>query len=420
MRAGIQGWIRNSWAPSLMVISLLILIAFTWLPATNEITHGFAAYYASSRLILDHRGGTLLYDDSVFQREVESFTEGRASDIYWANPPTTSLLFLPLAKLTIIDARHLWMMLSLIALLLAIWLTAYVIFKLPLQTKTFYIASSIFLLSAPLAENFRFGQAYVVLLVFYALALFALCSGHDWLAGLWLGLVLALKGSGIPFLILLLLRGKWQVVVGAALTSAALALISLPLIGVAAWRIYVFAVVPRFLADPVITMTAYQTVPGFIQHLFAYHPIWNPAPIINLPVVATIASKLTGLMLLGVAAKHSRRAALEWTFCVGLVLSVILIPAAEQHHYVLLFPVFLLGIHSIQVTKVPLYISAALVALPLDYMTMALTSGWGALFAYPRLYGAIILFILLHLHGKAVKLGPASEANKLDAVAGDQ
>lgn len=403
-----------------MVISLIILITFTWLPATNEITHGFAAYYASSRLILDHRGGALLYDDGVFRAEVEALTEGRARDIYWANPPTTALLFLLLAKLSINDARYVWMLVSLIAVLLALSLSGLVILKFPLYTNAFYIASSLFLLSTPLAENFRFGQAYAVMLAFYTFALCAAYFGYDRLAGFWLGLVLTLKGSGIPLMILLLFRGKWQVVIGAFLTSAALALVSLPLIGVAAWRIYLFDVVPRFLADPVITMTAYQTVPGFIQHLFAYHPIWNPAPIINLPVVATIASKLTGLMLLGVAAKHSRRAALEWTFCVGLVLSVILIPAAEQHHYVLLFPAFLLGIHSIQVPKVPLYISAALVALPLDYMTMALTSGWGALFAYPRLYGAIILFILLHLHGKAVKLGPASEANKLDAVAGDQ
>jgi hypothetical protein len=250
------------------------------------------------------------------------------------------------------------------------------------------------------------------------IALFTLSSGLDWLAGLWLGLVLALKGSGIPLLVLLLFRGRWQVVIGALLTSTALALFSLPLIGIAAWRNYLFDVVPKFLADPVIAVTAYQTIPGFTEHMFAYDVIWNPSPFVNWPVFAKISSLFTGLMLVGTAAMHSRRAELEWTFCVGLLLSVILIPAAEQYHYVLLFPAFLLAVHNPMIPKVPLYISVVLVTLPLDYMTESLTLGWWALMAYPRLYGAIILFIILYFHREDTKLGPSNEANKLHAVAG--
>ena len=418
IRASLEAWIKKSWAPLLAVMSIFIFIACTWLPASNKMTQGFAAYYASSRLILDHRGGVLLYDDSAFQAEVESLTEGRAGDIYWANPPTTTLLFLPLAKLSIGRARYVWMVLSLIALLLAMSMLGFAIFKLPFQTKAFYIASSLLFLSAPLAENFRFGQAYVVILAFYALALFALCSHRDWWAGLWLGLVLVLKGSGIPLLVLLLFRGKWRVVMSALLTSATLALFSLPWIGPAAWRIYLFDVVPRFLVDPVIAVTAYQTMPGFTQHMFTYHDIWNPGPLVIWPLFAKISSLLTGFMFMGTAALHSRRAVLEWTFCVGLLLSVILVPAAEQYHYVLLFPAFLLAVHAPAVPKVPLYISAALIAWPLDYMTKTLASGWWALVAYPRLYGAIILFIILRFHHEDSKLGSSNEATKLDAVAG--
>ncbi|HXD08618.1 MAG TPA: glycosyltransferase family 87 protein, partial [Anaerolineales bacterium] len=302
MTASPKSELDNSWALTLMIISLLTFVAHTWQPASNKITHGFAAYYTSSRLILDRRGGQLFYDDTAFRTEVESLTGGRASDIYWANPPTTALMFLPLAGLSISNARYIWMVLSLIALWLAMWLSGSAILRLPLQTGSFCIVSAIFFLSEPLAENFRFGQAYVVILALYALALFASSSGLDRLAGLCLGMALALKGSGIPLLVLLLFRGKWRIIFGALLTSIAMALFSLPLIGFAAWRNYVFDVVPKFLADPVLATTAYQTVPGFIQHMFTYHDIWNPNPLVNWPVVATFARLLAGLVFVGTAA----------------------------------------------------------------------------------------------------------------------
>jgi hypothetical protein len=66
-----------------------------------------------------------------------------------------------------------------------------------------------------------------------------------------------------------------------------------------------------------------------------------------------------------------------------------------------------------------LYIAAALIALPLNFMNSALSSGWWALFAYPRLYGAVILFFML----QHLQTSPASyEAQVInsDGLAGTQ
>lgn len=413
--SSLKAWIDQWWAQLLAVISLLIFIAFILLPSSSKITHGFAAYYTSSRLIFEHRGGPIFYDDNKFQAKVEHFTDGRATDIYWANPPTTALMFLHLAALSISTARCLWIGISFVSLFLTILLLGSVFFKAPFKTKAFYVTTSILFLSAPLAKNFQYGQAYVLILAFYAIALFALSSDHDWLAGFFLALVLSFKASGAPLMILLLIRGRWRVIAWALLSFVGLVLFSIPLVGIATWRIYLFNVIPNFLVDPVIAVTAYQTVPGFIRHLFTFDDTWNPSPLANWPTFAMLFSLLIALTLVGLTSIRSRHTTLKWTFSVGLLLSVILVPAAEQHHYILLFPAFLFAARSPLIPRAPLYIAAALIVLPLGYISEALSSGWWALMAYPRLYGAIILFALLHLYQKDSKPSFPHAATNIDA-----
>ena len=386
------------WGPMLLGVSVLITLFTTVLPSSKRITHGFAAYYTASRLILEHRGGPIFYDDTAFQAQVAAKTSGQAADIFWANPPTMGLMFIPLATLSISDARYIWTLISLISLILAVTISGLVIFKTPFRTKEFYFSASILFLSVPVARNFQFGQVYIFLLLIYVTALLALRYNFDWLAGFLTAFALALKASGLPLLVLLALRGRWQLIVWTLITFAVMTFLSIPLVGVSTWLIYLFDVIPQFLADPVIAVTAYQTVPGFIRHLFIYNPIWNPDPLADWPMFASIIGLLIALEFVGISSWGSQRTSLEWTFCIGLLLSLILVPVAEQHHYVLLFPAFLLAVHSSNVPKWLLFVAAALIVLPLEYMNKNLSSGWWALLAYPRLYGAILLFFILQFH----------------------
>jgi hypothetical protein len=391
-------FIRKFGGAILLGISLLIFILTTVLPSTNKITHGFAAYYTASHLLLEHRGGPIFYDDKAFQSQVEEITSGQASDIFWANPPTMALLFLPLAAFSVSDARFVWTFLLLILLILAVTISGLVFFKTPVRKYEFYLSASIFFLSTPVAINFELGQVYIFLLFLSASALLALRFNLNLLAGFLLALALALKASGLPLLVLLALRGKWGLIMWTFLAFVALTFLSIPLVGVSTWLVYLFNVLPKFMADPVVAVTAYQTIPGFIRHLFTYDPVWNAMPLVNWPTFASFLSLFLAVAFIVIAGWYSRRTSLEWTFCIGLLLSVILVPVAEQHHYALLFPVFLLAVESPHVPKWYLFVVAGLIVLPLDYMNKDLASGWWALFAYPRLYGAILLFFILHLH----------------------
>ncbi len=379
----------------LLAASLAVfLLASVW-PASNKITDGFAAYYTASRAVLEGRADPVLYDDNLFRLDVEQDTAGQASDIYWANPPTTALLFLPIASFPPEVARRLWIGFNLFALILAIYLLIVALQPPALYPGRLYIGVSIFLLSVPLADNFDHGQAYIFILCLMCLALFALQRRLDWLAGLCLALAILFKASGIPLWILLALHGRWRLIVWSGLIFMMLTLATLPLLGVHLWQTFLFEVAPRFLRDPVISVSVYQTIPGLLRHIFTYDPTWNPLPLANWPLVALLTVPLISCLLVGIAGYAARRSSLTWTFVVGLLLSVILVPSAEGHQYVLLLPAFLFALYGARTPGWPLWIAAALIALPLPFAQSALSQGWLALLAYPRLYGALILFAIL-------------------------
>ena len=60
----------------------------------------------------------------------------------------------------------------------------------------------------------------------------------------------------------------------------------MPWVGVDSYRRWAVEVVPTWLTTPKLMVPAYQTVAGFLGHLFRYDQRWNPAPIVNVPFIA--------------------------------------------------------------------------------------------------------------------------------------
>lgn len=375
-------------AVALALAAAAVLVTRTLLPTVGRIPDGFAAYYTASRALVEGRAGVWFYDDAVFRADVERVTSGRAGDIFWANPPTAALLLAPLAPLSAGVARAIWIAVSLVFLCLALGFLAN---RLARRDAAWFALPLLFV-SAPVTEGLVHGQAYISLLALMAIAYLGLDRRTPRLAGAALGVAALLKLSGLPLWVLLAARREWRALAWGAGTCVAGVAASIPLVGVATWKTFVFRAVPSFLRDPAVAVTAYQTLPGFFRHLFRYDAAWNSTPIANWPLVAEVITAIAGLALLALAVARARTAPLAWTFAVGLILSTILVPAAEQHAYVLLFPALLLLLSR---RPTPVYgIAAALVLVPLPY-TRPLARGFGALLAYPRLYGALLLLALL-------------------------
>jgi hypothetical protein len=281
------------------------------------------------------------------------------------------------------------------------------------------------LLYAPVTENLRAGQVYLLLFFLLCAAFWGLARSDDgrWamddsrrdvnvdrlssivyrqhhvVAGLALGLMLALKFAGAWLWPPLLIAGRWRALAWAGVCVAAIALISLPLIGMGAWQSF-FALLPDSLTDPRRTVTAYQTVTSLFSHLLTYDARWNPAPLVDAPGVARalILGVTFGALLL--SARWARRAErsrpLGMALCMALVVTNA--PFAEGYHYPLtLAPLLVAGWWARRAQLgwrawAMLALAALLLGAPLPYKAAQIQAGWWALAAYPRVYGAYLLW----------------------------
>ena len=100
----------------------------------------------------------------------------------------------------------------------------------------------------------------------------------------------------------------------------------------------------------------------------------------------------------------ARRARTESWLAAGLCLSLLAVPIAEEHQFVLLgIPAALVlrghaALAAPDRTWWPWLLVAGLILVPLDYTAHSFTGGWSALAAYPRLYAAWLLWAISARH----------------------
>ena len=406
-RLHLRAWHRGLTA-LLWLAVLLVGIHFAQqviVPAENSLTQGFAAYYTASRLLLSGQFDARVYDNAWFEAQARAAMNGEASDIFNVNPPSTAWMMVGLATLSPHTARIAWTLGNLVLLMAALALLGG---ELGLGGAGLGLLALIALGFTPISENFRLGQAYILLLCLYTLALRGFLRGEDGLLGLSLALLLALKNAGAPLFLLLLLQRRWRAL-GIALAGTALIVVgSLPWIGLDTWRAYLLAL-PEIGRGPWATSIFYQTTNSLWQHLFRYDPQWNPGAVADLPALATVLTLLSAGGALAITLRYTRQdKPPDLVFAAFVTLSVLLAPVGEQHHHtVLLLPLAVVlarigqASHSWPATGQWLEeaLAAGTLILLAKYIDLrhAETAGWGALLAYPRVYGTWLLWAGLML-----------------------
>jgi Glycosyltransferase family 87 len=390
--------------------ALAFYLALIVVPASRHPnTNGFAAYYTASRTLIDApRDLNRLYDDSWFQGRIDGYGFQHVLDIYNVQPPTMSLMLVPIAWMPPAPARAVW-----IALNVALWIAGLALlvqsldlFRGRARYQPVLLLGGLTTFYVPLTDNFRQGQSYTFL--FFLLCLFfrlAVRPGSrpTWLAGLPLGLMFVVKTAGFWLWPLLLVSRQWRLLLCAAVTAMAVTLLAAPVIGWTVWDIY-FHQIPRLASEPVRYMTAYQTVASLTGHLFVFDPTCSPTPVASLGRVATILGLLVTLVVFVVSARLERLAsddlsarALSLALFTAPIVS--LAPFAESYHYVLVLPAIVVAFWSAvrrgssRASWAILCIATLLVITPCRlYQARYLETGWLALLAYPRLYGALALW----------------------------
>jgi hypothetical protein len=363
------------------MIAAMVLTLFAIFSA-GTMTHGFVSYYTASRLLVSGELGPRAYDDRWFGEAVQRMTSSDVREIFIPNPPTMSLMALPLVGLDAQPARAIWLTASLLAFIAGV--AGLVRYRLRGNHDLPVPLLMLMLLAPAVFTNLRIGQGYLFVFALFAAATVLLLRGRDRLAGTCLGLLLILKTSGVALAALLIARRRWTALAAAAITAALLAIAITPFIDAGMWWVYP-SQVRAYVDRPASSVTAYQTTLGLFRHLCVADPQWNPSPAANcapvafvLPTVMIGAATAITLLL----ARRSPR--MEPWLAAAATLSVLSLPAVAEPHFVLMaIPLALLRLSVLEI----LFIGGLLI-VPLEWTAERFATGWSSLLAYPRLYAA--------------------------------
>jgi hypothetical protein len=386
-------------AVPLALVAAGVFLFRTVTPAWDHLRYGFPAYYTASRLVIAGEWSSLVYDNAWFGARVLQLTDGAIYEQYRGNPPPTSLLALPVAGFDIVTARRLWLTADvlLVVVALACLLAALPALRSPPRAALFI---ALCLVWSPLRQTVSLGQAYALLLALQAVALLALVRGRYAVAGLAIGVAMATKLAAVPLLVLLAVRGSGRAVFAAIAAGTVIAMASLPYAGLAGWAGFVQALREGLpLPAASLAVTAYQSAAGLLSHLLAPDPTWNPGAVAALPTLAWLVSVVVVVAALLVTFWLARRGRLDVSVAAAIAVGVLVLDVAQEYHFaVLLVPA---AVALARWLDAPdrhafdgLWLGTALLLLaaPLPYTDPALGAGWAALLAYPRVYGAWLLW----------------------------
>ncbi len=404
----------------------LWFITQTLYPASQTITHGFAAYYSAARLLQSGQLDERIYDPAYFRPIVQADSQGQADDIYNANPPTTALLLWPLSFFSLATARVIWIWANGLILWGGLALLACMSAPPPrwpvwaglLGLGTFF---------QPALENIYYGQAYLLIFLLLTLAFAALLQQRPWLTGLALTLALLLKTAGWALWPLLLWQRRWRTLAWAMGSLGLSFILTLPLFPPRMWLQFL-TLLSQTSRSPQTCVTAYQTTWSLLCRTFVFDPLWSPAPLLHLPWLATVLWAGFALTTAALIFNLSQRS-LSRGWLAMIAWGVLFAPLGEQyHHTVLLLPLGWLLIqesqHSFGRSKIAI---PGAPKLPFSRQNMALSlqnlnmlslghhllllipiclyvwplpafqelHGWRLLLAYPRVYGAWLILGLL-------------------------
>ena len=143
----------------------LVLAAFT-IYSSRSMTHGFVSYYAASRLLVSGALGPQAYDDRWFGAYVQEVTQSSVREIFIPNPPTMSLMAIPMAWLDARTARMAWLAFSLAAFLSVVW--ALLQWSARNGRRVSAPVILLVLLAPAVFTNLRIGQGYLLVFAMFA------------------------------------------------------------------------------------------------------------------------------------------------------------------------------------------------------------------------------------------------------------
>jgi glycosyl transferase family 87 len=389
--------------PAMKNLAILILVvsaAFFFLravPYAPRPTAGFMAGYFGGRMLLTHQPMSRLYDTTFFGEFSRTGSGLPFGEIYTANTPVFPFVFLPFALLPLGDAKLSWELFSFVCLLAAL---ALLYRHLRLDSLERIVITALVFAFTPLYMNFVWGQFYVLLLLLHVALLYFWSNGKLLAASASIALLLSLKGYGVFFLVVALLRKEWLLLGYAIALYALIVGLSGLVVGYDTWLAYVGQAAHHLSAMPA-SATFQQTIGSFFSWFLARDE-WHPHPWFDLPFLVRpliTLSLAAGLWLLVRICRI--RSGLEEPFAAAIIMSVLTAPLLFDYHYVLLLIPILICYKYVSglpagPASVAFGMALFLLVPKIPYYDSAFQNSWLGIFGFPRVYGALILIWIFH------------------------
>jgi hypothetical protein len=394
------------------VLLLAGLVAYLFLrgviPAFTAITSDFPEYFTSAKTVRDGQDAAKLYDNAWFREQTRRYRVGPPENPgdFTPYPPPTALLLVPLTGFEPLTALRIMTAVNLLCLICSMLLLSRILAWRLIDSALFILLSG-----WALHSGLRFGHPYILISTFCLLGYYFYSKRMLWLAGLCLGVFAPIKYYPAIILAGFALQRQWRVLLGGGTAIAAVALIS---IGVLGWKVHQIFLLEVFWnhlrghINPAPSFTAvFQSFDTLFNRLFILDSVQNPHPWLAAPRAATMAIVSTkGLLVLAAAAAliHLARVrsvrAIEPTIGILGVLVLLIAPGTGTYAIVLLWlPVALLIDYFLsERARVPAYLMICTYVLigfiPYGHTQPLEGRGGLTVLAYPRLFLLLAMFVV--------------------------
>jgi hypothetical protein len=394
------------------VLLLAALAAYVVLrgviPAFAAITDDFPEYFTSAKSIRDGQDAVKLYDGAWFQEQTRRYKVGSQVNPgeFTPYPPPTALLLIPLTGFKPLTALRIVTVLNVAWLLCSMLLLSRIFAWRLIDAALFILLSGM-----ALRNGLRLGHPYILISTFCLLGYYLYLKRMPWLAGLCLGVFVPIKYYPVIVLAGFALHRQWRVLTGGGIAVAAVALVSIGVLGWQVHQIFLLDVLWNHLTGHLIPgprfIAIFQSFDTLFERLFIPDPARNPHPWLSAPLAVTPAIVATkGLLVLAAAAALIRLArmhkvrAIEPTIGILGVLVLLIAPGSGTYALVLLWlPVALLIDYFLsERARVPAYLVLATYVLIgfIPYGHTYKFEGHGGLtvLAFPRLLLLLAMFVV--------------------------
>lgn len=411
---------------SLFLLALLSLIYFTYhiiniKKDTATCVYGIdlIAYYTAAKLVeageISEIYAEVKEDFSVVNSG--KFFETAKRSGFQATP--TRYVYLPiflvpfqlLTRINFSTVATLWLILNLVMVISIILIQWLITKDLPYPALRLMLIISLNLFSFPLFYALKLGQTTIIIYLAICLIYCFTLKGQDNIAGIFLGLIIALKFSPLLFALYFLYRKRYGLVISCFITVAIIILLSIIIYGLPIHKIYWHYLTS--LSGFGIAGWSNQSLAAILLRLSAEGNIlqFNPIKANTLISIVryTLTFSLIGIMYLSFKKKrglsHQLLYPLEFS---AVILCLLIIPSISWIHYfmfanfsIILFLISYLKIypHQAWITIPSLVISYAMISFNPDYHSLAATLGQGVLMRFiislPFLGACFLLLITL-------------------------